>query len=62
MDDLNLTDKKFPGKPTKSYRSRQPLRIVSEVLEWLGHSPEALKTMRDHLARLKQLGIEAVDH
>jgi rifampin ADP-ribosylating transferase len=61
VDDPNLTDKKFPGNPTKSYRSKQSLRIVSEVQEWQGHSPEALKTMKDHLARLKQQGIEAVD-
>ena len=39
-DDPNLTDKKFPGNPTRSYRSRLPLRIVSEVLEWEGHSAE----------------------
>lgn len=61
LDDPNLTDRKFPGNPTKSYRSKQPVRIVGEVKEWQGHSPEALKTMRDHLARLKQLGVEAVD-
>jgi rifampin ADP-ribosylating transferase len=61
VDDPNLTDKKFPGNPTKSYRSKQPVRVVGEVREWEGHSPEALKTMRDNLARLKQLGVEAVD-
>ena len=61
VDDPNLTDKKFPGNPTKSYRSKQPVRIVGEVREWQGHSPEALKTMKDHLARLKHLGVEAVD-
>jgi rifampin ADP-ribosylating transferase len=60
-DDPNLTDKKFPGNPTKSYRSKQPVRVVSEVQEWKGHSPEVRKTMVDHLARLKQLGVEAVD-
>ena len=61
MDDPNLTDKKFPGNPTKSYRSKQPVRVLSEVEEWQGHSPEALKTMKDNLARLKQLGTEAID-
>jgi hypothetical protein len=60
-DDPNLTDKKFPGNPTKSYRSKEPVRIVSEVQEWQGHSPEQLKTMKDHLAQLKQLGVEAED-
>jgi rifampin ADP-ribosylating transferase len=61
VDDPNLTDKKFPGNPTKSYRSKKPIRIIGEVAEWSGHSAEALKTMKDHLARLKQLGVEAVD-
>ena len=61
VDDPNLTDRKFPGNPTKSYRSRDPLRVVGEVSEWQGHSPEALKTMREHLARLKEAGVEAVD-
>ena len=60
-DDPNLTDKKFPGNPTKSYRSRHPLRVVGEVGDWQGHSPEQLQTMREHLARLRQQGIEAVD-
>ncbi|WP_394359019.1 NAD(+)--rifampin ADP-ribosyltransferase [Leptolyngbya boryana] len=61
MDDPNLTDKKYPGNPTKSYRSREPLRVTGEVTDWQGHSPEALKTMKDNLERLKQLGIEAID-
>jgi rifampin ADP-ribosylating transferase len=61
VDDPNLTDKKFPGNPTKSYRSRQPLRVTGEVKEWQGHSPEQLKAMKDHLEQLKQLGVEAVD-
>ena len=60
-DDPNLTDKKFPGNPTKSYRSRDPLRVIDEVTDWQGHSPEQLKTMKDHLERLKQLGIEAIE-
>ena len=60
-DDPNLTDKKFPGNPTKSYRSRDPLRVTGEVLDWQGHSPEQLKSMKDHLEKLKQLGIEAID-
>ena len=60
-DDPNLTDKKFPGNPTKSYRSREPLRIIGEVSEWQGHSPEILKAMIDFVARAKQVGIEAID-
>lgn len=60
-DDPNLTDKKFPGNPTKSYRSKSPLRVSGEVTGWQGHTPEQLKTMKDHLERLKQLGIEAIE-
>ncbi len=60
-DDPNLTDKKFPGNPTKSYRTRHPLRVCGEVLDWQGHSPEQLKAMKDHLEHLKQLGIEAIE-
>ncbi len=60
-DDPNLTDKKFQGNPTRSYRTKLPLRVVGEVLEWEGHSPEMLKHMRDHLEGLKRLGIEAIN-
>ncbi len=60
-DDPNLTDKKFPGNPTRSYRTQHPLRVVDEVLDWEGHSPEALKNMRDQLEELKRLGIEAIN-
>ena len=52
-DDPNLTDKKYPGNPTKSYRSREPLWVTGEVTDWQGHSPEALKAMKDHLERLE---------
>lgn len=60
-DDPNLTDKKFPGNPTKSYRSRDPLRVTGEVKDWEGHSAEQLKAMKDHLEQLKRLGIEAIE-
>ncbi|HYH07180.1 MAG TPA: NAD(+)--rifampin ADP-ribosyltransferase [Thermoanaerobaculia bacterium] len=60
-DDPNLTDKKYPGNPTKSYRSRHPLRVTGEVTDWQGHSAEELKAMKDHLERLRQLGIEAIE-
>lgn len=60
-DDPNLTDKKFPGNPTKSYRTRQPLRVVGEVLGWEGHPPEILQNMLDKLEELKRLGIEAIN-
>lgn len=60
-DDPNLTDKKFPGNPTKSYRSRNPLRVLGEITDWQGHPPEQLQAMKDHLERLKQMGIEAIE-
>jgi rifampin ADP-ribosyltransferase len=60
-DDPNLTDKKFPGNPTRSYRTREPLRVIGEIADWQSHSAEQLQTMRDHLERLKSLGIEAIE-
>lgn len=60
-DDPNLTDKKFRGNPTKSYRARKPLRVIGEVADWQGHSPEALKAMKDGLDRLERLGVEPID-
>jgi hypothetical protein len=60
-DDPNLTDKKFPGNPTRSYRTRDPLRVIGEVRDWQGHSPQQLQTMRDHLAHLDRLGVEAIE-
>lgn len=60
-DDPNLTNKKFPGNPTRSYRSQQPLRVVGEVVDWEGHPPEVLQNMLEQLERLKQLGIEAIN-
>ena len=61
FDDPNLTDKKFPGNPTQSYRSREPLRITGEVATWEGHSPQRLREMNDFLERLKAQGVEAID-
>ncbi len=61
VDDPNLTDKKFPGNPTLSYRSRDPLRVIAEVTEWQGHSPERLQQMKDGLARLKSDGSDIID-
>src|SRR5437762_8413 len=60
-DDPNLTNKKFRGNPTKSFRSRDPLRVTGEITDWQGHSPEALQAMKEHLKRLEQLGVEAID-
>ena len=55
-EDPNLTDKKFPGNPTKSYRSRDPLLVTGKLTNWEGHAPDVLQGMKDNLERLKQLG------
>ena len=60
-DDPNLTNKRFPGNPTMSYRSREAFRVVSEVSEWTGHSHERLREMHDHLESLRRQGIEAIE-
>jgi rifampin ADP-ribosylating transferase len=60
-DDPNLTNKKFPGNPTKSYRSRGPLCVIGEVLNWQGHSPEELTAMKERLEQLRQQGVEPID-
>lgn len=60
-EDPNLTDQKFRGNPTKSYRSREPLRITGEITDWQGHSPEVLKAMKDGLERLERMGVEPID-
>jgi Rifampin ADP-ribosyl transferase len=61
MDDPNLTDKKFPGNPTLSYRSRDPLRVIAEVTMWQGHSPERLRQMKDNVARAMAEGNNIID-
>jgi rifampin ADP-ribosylating transferase len=61
VDDPNLTDKKFPGNPTQSYRSRDPLRVIGEVTEWQGHEPERLRQMKANVERLRNEGAEIID-
>lgn len=61
MDDPNVTDKKFPGNPTLSYRSRDPLRIIAEVTQWQGHAPDRLQQMKDNVVRLKAEGNNIID-
>ncbi|CAD7055163.1 NAD(+)--rifampin ADP-ribosyltransferase [Pseudorhizobium endolithicum] len=60
-DDPNLTDKRFPGNPTLSYRSRDPLRVIAEVTRWQAHPPERLQEMKDNLARLRAEGANIID-
>lgn len=60
-NDPNLTDKKFKGNPTKSYRTKYPLCVVGEVLHWQGHSKDLLEQMYKNLEELKKQGIEAIN-
>lgn len=60
-NDPDLTDKKFPGNPTKSYRSDKPFRVVGEVTVWQGHPAEQVQTMKDHLEKLKAQGIQSLN-
>ena len=55
-NDPNLTDKRFPGNPTRSYRSKSPLRIVAELSSWERHSEEQISTMLASLAKLREEG------
>src|SRR6201994_5143376 len=61
VDDPNLTDKKFPGNPTLSYRSQAPLRVVGEVTNWQGHSSEQIQQMKGSLNRLRIERAEIID-
>ena len=60
-DDPNLTDKRVPGNPTRSFRSREPLRVVGELVDWVGHSPEKLEAMRASLAALQRNEVAPID-
>ncbi|MCF1714656.1 NAD(+)--rifampin ADP-ribosyltransferase [Flavihumibacter sp. RY-1] len=60
-DDPDLTDKKFPGNPTKSYRSAHAFKVVGEVTLWQGHAPDQLKAMKEGLAKLKEQGINSLN-
>ncbi len=60
-DDPNLTNKRFPGNPTRSYRTRQPLRIVGEMKDWQRHPPELVRQMLDHLDALRRAGAAVIE-
>ncbi len=60
-NDPDLTDRKFPGNPTMSYRSTEPFRVVGEVTAWQGHSYEQVKAMKDALAKLKEQGVNSLN-
>lgn len=60
-DDPNLTDQKYPGNPSKSYRSQHPFKVVGEVACWQQHPPEQVTAMKSALAKLKAQGVEAIE-
>ena len=60
-DDPNVTDKKFPGNPTQSFRSLDPLRVVGELHDWVGHSPEALSAMQAGVSAAMRHGSDAIE-
>ncbi|HWS58317.1 MAG TPA: NAD(+)--rifampin ADP-ribosyltransferase [Actinotalea sp.] len=60
-DDPNVTNKRFPGNPTQSYRTRHALRVVAELERWQGHAPEVLRGMLDHLAQLREQGLDVIE-
>ncbi len=60
-DDPNVTNKKFPGNVTRSYRTRHPMRVIDEVESWDGHSPEALQAMLDNLTSLRDQGLDVIE-
>jgi rifampin ADP-ribosylating transferase len=60
-DDPNVTDKKLPGNPTRSFRSRAPLRVVGELTDWVGHPEATLQAMRDGIESLRRRGAAPID-
>jgi rifampin ADP-ribosylating transferase len=60
-DDPNVTDKRYPGNPTHSFRSREPLLVVGELTDWVGHSPEKLQAMRAGVAAMQQQGTAKIE-
>ena len=60
-DDPNVTNKKFPGNITQSYRTREPLRVVGAVETWEGHAPDVLQGMLDNTARLRLQALDVIE-
>src|SRR6476660_3240086 len=60
-DDPNVTDKRFPGNPTRSYRTTEPLRVLEEITGWTPPPPEMIQHIRERMGELAELGIEAMD-
>ncbi len=60
-NDPNLTDKKYAGNPTNSFRTREPLQVVGEVIHWQGHSPEEIKQSREHIEQSLKNGAKIIE-
>lgn len=60
-DDPNVTNKRFPGNVTRSYRTRHPLLVIDEVRTWDGHAPEVLRAMLDNIAKLRAEGLDVIE-
>lgn len=60
-DDPNVTNKRFPGNITQSYRTSHPVRVVREVQDWEGHPPEVVQAMLDNLQRLREQGLDVIE-
>lgn len=60
-DDPNVTDRRFPGNPTRSFRTRDPLLVIGELEDWQGHPPEVDEDMLASLARLREQGLDVID-
>ncbi|MGO3211328.1 MAG: NAD(+)--rifampin ADP-ribosyltransferase, partial [Brachybacterium sp.] len=59
-DDPNVTDKRFPGNPTRSFRTLEPVRVVRELKDWPRHSEESVRTMQEGLAQLRRDGADEI--
>jgi hypothetical protein len=60
-DDPNVTNKKFPGNVTRSYRTRHPMRVIDEVHAWEHHAPDVLQGMLDNITRLREQGLDVIE-
>ncbi len=60
-DDPNVTNKRFPGNVTRSYRTRHPMLVIDEVHTWEGHPAEALQAMLDNIAQLRERGLDVIE-
>ena len=60
-DDPNVTDTRYPGNPTRSFRTRDPVRVVGEVTDWIGHPAEQVQAMKDRLVEMRRKGVAVID-